>query len=325
MVRKIADNLYSFPVRLPKSPLRWLNCYVVKGGAGERSLLVDTGFNNAVSKADLLAGMAELNLHPEDTDVFFTHLHWDHTGNGTALAELGCRLFMSRTDYAVLLTAPWRRQLWHMAMDGIPKAEVEQLVQDSLSSGIDIPAFPVTPVEEGDELGYGGYRFRCLLMPGHTTGHMCLYDRERSVMLLGDMVLFDITPNITNSGMSDLDNLGLYLDSLKRLADYPAELALPGHRNWGRVSLEQRIAELERHHELRLNEAERIVERHPGISAYETASHMSWQIKAGRWEEFPLNQKQFATGEANAHLIHLAKLGRIRRHEDETGFITYWK
>lgn len=325
MVKQLAENLYTFPIRLPNSPLKWLNCYVVRGGPGERDLLVDSGFDKPACRADLFAGMEELGLRPENTDVFFTHVHVDHTGNGMALARRGCRILMGRTDYAVLCDSPWSRQIWHMEMDGMPRGEVERLVQINKSSGIDVMYFPAEVLDAGEELAYGGYRFRCLLLPGHTAGHMCLYDRERSVLLLGDMVLFDITPNITNSGMDGLDNLGMYLDSLERLSAYPARLALPGHRNWGRVSLDERIEELKRHHALRLSEAEQIVERHPGISAYETASRMKWQIKAGRWEEFPISQKQFATGEANAHLIHLVQLGRLRRQEDEKGFITYWK
>ncbi len=325
MVRKIAENLYSFPIRLPNSPLKWLNCYVVKGGPGERSLLVDSGFNNPVCRENLFAGMEELGLRPEDTDVFFSHVHVDHTGNGVALSGLGCRIFMGRTDYGVLCASPWSRQIWHMAMDGMPQKEVEQVSQANKRAGIDTMFFPATEMDEGDVLAYGGYRFRCLLMPGHTAGHMCLYDRERSVLLLGDMVLFDITPNITNSGLDGLDNLGMYLESLDRLEQFPAELALPGHRNWGQISLPERIEQLRRHHARRLEEAERIVEEHPGVSAYGAASRMTWQIKAGCWDKFPVSQKQFATGEANAHLIHLVELGVLRREVDGQGYIRYWK
>ena len=33
-----------------------------------------------------------------------------------------------------------------------------------------------TYVDEGDVLEYGGYHFQPILTPGHTPGHMCLYD-----------------------------------------------------------------------------------------------------------------------------------------------------
>ena len=36
-----------------------------------------------------------------------------------------------------------------------------------------------TRLSEGDVLEYGGYKLKCILTPGHTPGHMCLYDSEK--------------------------------------------------------------------------------------------------------------------------------------------------
>ena len=47
-------------------------------------------------------------------------------------------------------------------------------------------------------------------------------------MLLGDHVLFDITPNITD-WWDVPDSLGDYLRSLDKLVAYPVTLPLPGH------------------------------------------------------------------------------------------------
>lgn len=51
-------------------------------------------------------------------------------------------------------------------------------------------------------------------------------------MLLGDHVLFDITPNITD-WWDVPDSLGDYLRSLDKIAAYPVTLPLPGHREAG--------------------------------------------------------------------------------------------
>ena len=80
----------------------------------------------------------------------------------------------------------------------------------ALSAGA---AFAET-VEDGDVLHRGGFSFECICTPGHTPGHMCLYDREKRVFLSGDHVLFDISPNITCwSTMHDA--LGSYIESLR--------------------------------------------------------------------------------------------------------------
>ena len=54
--------------------------------------------------------------------------------------------------------------------------------------------------------------------------------------------------------------------------------------------------------------------RHATLSAYDTASRMTWDIKADSWNAFPVAQQWFAAGEALAHLQYLEKEGLIRRH-----------
>jgi hypothetical protein len=49
------------------------------------------------------------------------------------------------------------------------------------------------------------------------------------------------------------------------------------------------------------------------MSAYEVASHMSWDIDCERWEQFPVAQKWFATGEALAHLRYLEEEAKVVR------------
>jgi hypothetical protein len=40
---------------------------------------------------------------------------------------------------------------------------------------------------------------------------------------------------------------------------------------------------------------------------------MTWDISYESWEQFPLSQKWFATGEAIAHLRYLEEKGRLLR------------
>jgi hypothetical protein len=43
---------------------------------------------------------------------------------------------------------------------------------------------------------------------------------------------------------------------------------------------------------------------------------MTWDIVARSWEEFPIMQRWFATGEAIAHLRFLEEQGRVTREDD---------
>jgi hypothetical protein len=49
------------------------------------------------------------------------------------------------------------------------------------------------------------------------------------------------------------------------------------------------------------------------MSAYEVAAHMSWDIDCEHWDQFPVAQKWFATGEALAHLRYLEEEAKVVR------------
>ncbi len=51
------------------------------------------------------------------------------------------------------------------------------------------------------------------------------------------------------------------------------------------------------------------------------ASQMTWDISYDSWEQFPVSQKWFATGEAIAHLRCLEEEGKIVREPDAAKII----
>ncbi len=323
-MKQLHDNIFTFEVVLPENPLKWLNCYVIKGTGSERSLIIDTGFNRPECLQPLVEGVRQLGLDPKNTDVFLTHTHSDHSGNAPALAAMGCRIFMSEIDRRVLNTNTWPEKRARSMKEGM-SPETLALVNKHNPAIIFAPGhFESTGLKDGDILHYGGYELQCVLTPGHTPGHMCLYDRANKRMFLGDHVLFDITPNI-NYWLELDDPLGAYLDSLRKIMSYDVVHALPAHRTTGNVTMAERAQALIDHHAQRLTETEQIIINNPGLSAYQIAGKMTWRIRAKNWDEFPPGQKWFAVGEAITHIDHLILCGRLRREEDpETGFRVYF-
>lgn len=53
------------------------------------------------------------------------------------------------------------------------------------------------------------------------------------------------------------------------------------------------------------------------LNAYAIAARMTWDIDCETWEDFPIAQRWFATGEAIAHLRYLEGEGRITRDATE--------
>lgn len=320
MIKQIADNIYSFKIPLPKNPLKWLNSYFIPGQGQSRNLLIDTGFNTPVCYRALRDGMEELEAVPEETDVFLTHLHSDHTGNAAALAADGCRVLMGRVDYEQLrlgTSSNWAANSERTLLEGMPEEEMLLFLSANPIERCSLSNFQAECVEDGERLSYGGYAFSCLLTPGHTPGHMCLFDEDRQTIILGDHVLFDITPNITFwSGVKD--SLRDYMSSLRRISRLDVKHALPGHRNCGGISLTARAEQLIRHHEDRLAELEAAVKAMPGLTAYELAGRIQWQVKDGSWDNLASTQRWFAMGETMAHLDYLAADARITREMSES-------
>jgi glyoxylase-like metal-dependent hydrolase (beta-lactamase superfamily II) len=142
-------------------------------------------------------------------------------------------------------------------------------------------------------------------------GHICLYEPHRKILVAGDHILIDITPNI--QCWSDVQNpLKHYLSSLDKVYTLKVDLTLPGHRRL--INNHQaRVEELKRHHSNRLDEVLSILKR-GSMSAFKVASLMTWDIDSESWDQFPVAQKWFATGEAISHLRYLEEDGKLVRN-----------
>jgi glyoxylase-like metal-dependent hydrolase (beta-lactamase superfamily II) len=307
-VRQILPYLYQIPVRLPGNPLKNLNSYVIK--TKDRSLIIDTGFNQSACLEDLSRGIQELELDMKRADIFLTHFHSDHSGLVPYIVTPSSRVYIGARDLAYFNlpkdrdTALWDQIEALFVRKGFPPAEYKTAVSDNPAKALRSPKpFECTALDDGDRVRVGDIELTCILTPGHTPGHLCLYRAEDKLMILGDQVLFDITPNISMR-LPPADPLGDYLDSLEKIKNYDVRLALPAHRNSG-ASLALRAGELQAHHKKRLEEVLNIAAAEPGLSGYETASRMAWSIRAKNWEEFPPHQKFFAVSEAGAHLDYL--------------------
>ncbi len=322
---QIEDNIFRIRVPLPDNPLQQLNSYFISGS--DHNLLIDTGFNLKECYDALTKGLEALHADMSKTDLFLTHLHSDHCGLAPAIVKSGRHVYISETDLKYLNDSAYLTKITNAMYDGMGAAGVTDQMRDAMfdfnpsieyAPGTDQIAYD--SVRDGDTIDVGGYHFRCILTPGHTPGEMCLWEESRRILILGDHVLFDITPNIT--AWPDVeDSLGDYLESLHLVEDLDVRLALPGHREIG--EFRPRIAELYRHHETRLEKCREALRKKPDSTLYEVASQINWKIRVSSWEEFPATQLFFALGESQAHLDHLRKLGEISVMRDDDGTDRY--
>jgi glyoxylase-like metal-dependent hydrolase (beta-lactamase superfamily II) len=326
MIEAINDTIYKIDVPLPNTPLKSLNAYCIKGQ--DRHLLIDTGFNEPKCLEALTAALRELDVDRHRLDICVTHLHADHSGLAAELVkESGGTIWCSEGEGNALNTFIQtisgdieKHFAERMLPHGFSLEQITNLIVSNPAIKYTSPFLPFTPVKDGDELRYGDYVLRAIKTPGHTPNHIVLYEAKRKLLFAGDHILKDITPNITR--WEDVpDSLGNYLNSLAMVSRLDIALTLPGHRSLIE-NTQERIRQIEAHHARRLAEVRRIL-ADGSANSYTVASRMTWEMRYASWEDFPVSQKWFATGEALAHLDRLVAIGEAEEQEQNDGSVLF--
>lgn len=313
MIREILPGVYQSEIPMPNNPLKALNSYLIKGN--RRNLLVDTGFNLPECYTVQIEFIEELGLNWADIDFFISHLHADHSGLVSALATEASKIFCSEIDGDIIeclgTKAYWDAADAFYEQIGYPP-DYFKAQRGGFQKSIPAIAQPFSYLNESDILHYGGYHFECIMTPGHTPGHICLYEPKKKFLLAGDTILSGISPNITIR-LDYNDALGDYLNSLDKLDAMEIDMVLPGHR--GIIyDHHSRIAELKEHHRVRLDEVMVILNQGP-MNGYQVANRMHWDMTYNTWDDVSIYQQWFATGEAVAHLEHLYRLRLIEKKQ----------
>jgi len=313
MIEEILSNLYRIEIPLPRSPLKAINSYIIKDPG--RNLMIDTGWNQKECLDAMQDGLNELGVDIRKTDFFITHLHADHLGLVTSLATETSTIYFNQPDANRIRSGILWDDLARFArLNGFPEKEIQEVAHSHPGfrfKGQGRVRFHV--LKEGDTISLSDYALQCVETPGHTWGHMCLYEPRRKIFIAGDHILNDITPNI-QLWSDEWNPLNRYLESLEKAYKLDVDLVLPGHRGIFRNHRE-RIRELKLHHRNRLEEIVSILEK-GRKNAFQVASQMRWDILYDSWDLFPVSQKWFATGETISHLKYLEEKGTLRREMD---------
>ncbi len=321
-MEQIFENIYRIGVPLPGSPLRELSCWFVKGLPGERNLMVDCGFNNDACEQAVRAALDELGCTMDDTDIFLTHLHADHTGLCGRLKTVNNRVYIRACDGArvngFLTDVYWDNMRAFLPPMGVPEADrMDVRDHPAYKNRISAPV-EFTDVNDGWRISVGGYHFEAVDLAGHTPGQLGLWEREKKFMISGDHVLARITPNIC---LWDYDNdyLAIYLRNLKKVKTMQLDTLLTAHRKVI-TEVDARIDELTAHHARRLDEICNILES-GDATVWQLAHAMHWDFGTGNFADFPPSQRWFALLEVFAHAEHLRRIEKVSCDKQESGWL----
>ena len=309
MIEKISPNLFRIEIPLPGIVLEIINVYLVK--SLKRNLLIDTGLNHPESLEAILQAFELLDVDLKATDIFITHFHVDHAGLAFSLATENTTVFAGLPDTDKILNGlNWDDMFSFASLHGFPRHMMPEVKSNHPEFVFEPSQKPrLTTVGAEGTITVGEQVYKCIHTPGHTKGHLCLYEGTSRLFFSGDHILQGITPNIQLWSHHN-DPLGDFLASLNRVYHMDIELVLPGHRAVFRDYREV-IQALKKHHRERAAEILSILQKGNGNNSFQIASEMKWDVPYHSWDQFPAFDKWLATGEVIAHLEYLERHGLV--------------
>jgi glyoxylase-like metal-dependent hydrolase (beta-lactamase superfamily II) len=240
-----------------------------------------------------------------------THIHPDHYGAAGALVGGGADLYLHRLE--VPMVHPRYLELeqlvievgLYLEVNGVPEAEAEEMRNASrvLRDFVN-PAAPAVQLDGAETIELGRRRLRVEWTPGHSPGHVCLFDPDASLLFSGDDLLPDTSPNIGLHPQSTPNPLDDYLAGLQRLARLGPALVLPAH---GRPFTDAAavVHAMTAHHQRRKAQVVEI------LGERELSG---WEVALELWgERRHPHDKRLALQEALAHLQSLAVEGSVEK------------
>jgi glyoxylase-like metal-dependent hydrolase (beta-lactamase superfamily II) len=304
-------------IRMPLPfALNHINLWLLRDGDGWT--LVDCGFGIDATLALWEQIFATLLNGKKIQRIIVTHYHPDHVGcAGWLQQRWNCEVWMTETEYLSAHAAvadgggdSINRATELFRRHGLTGERLESNAVRKNNYKKGVPSLPHSfrRILEGDEISIDGKSWRVIVGRGHAPEHAILYCADNNVMISGDQVLPKISTNVgVWPSQPNGDPLKLFLDSMDKFSDLPADvLILPSHGPVFR-GLHERLGQLKQHHDDRLAE---VVE---ACAEPKTAAEL---LPVLFRRELDAHQVVFAMGEAIAHLNYLMYSNRLKRSLD---------
>lgn len=178
------------------------DCNVYYLGNG---ILIDIGSGTFLE--EMLRQMEEYEIEPNSIKkVILTHSHYDHVG--------GCKKFKEKTNTKFFIHEKDK--------DAVENGEVLEEVFGGEYDPIKVDG----TLEEEDVISTDEYGFKVLHTPGHTPGSICLWDKNKNILISGDTLFIDGFGSTDHKG-GNKEKLMKSLKKIKKLNEI--EVLLPGH------------------------------------------------------------------------------------------------
>ncbi len=197
--------------------------------------IIDVGCGGSSGASHLFGGLRYWGLDLKELHtVVITHAHPDHMGAMKAiLKEVSPRVLVHHLDVAsardpVKLLESFDVELSHQcwaSSDGLDSYADFDLLNYFEQQGCPMNrAEDAEGIAEGDVLTLGPCAFEVVHTPGHSPGHISLFEKSTGVLLAGDVLGSNPTWYTPTSG-----GVVGYLESLDKLEALESKMVLPSH------------------------------------------------------------------------------------------------
>ncbi len=182
------------------------NTYIIWDATGE-CIIVDAGNSNAKENQALANFIAQNNLTPKM--AVNTHGHFDHLlGVEFVRKEYGVPFAMSSKDQYLLDSTPCGSVVYGITLGEMPT-----------SADVDL--------SQTDQIQFGETTLKIIPTPGHTPGHVCLYEPNEKVLITGDTIFKE---SIGRTDLPGGDYRQLMTSIIKNVMPLGDEVRIfPGH------------------------------------------------------------------------------------------------
>ncbi|MFX1376385.1 MAG: MBL fold metallo-hydrolase [Promethearchaeota archaeon] len=331
-VNKIED-VYQIKIDVPWG-VRYVSLYLFK--IKQNVILFDSGLDMGNWSKLFFLALKDINLTVQDIDYcFISHNHSDHIGLTGVLKKQNPDLKILMHDITHK-TLKWENQedtmdefeqetkevTFQMIKYGFNQKQAERVVEffsfwPQLRSYQD----PDIILNDGDIILED---LEVIWTPGHSFGHICLFNSKNKYLFSGDHILSRITPHIGNYIIPkilieeyksyDFNNiLKHYLNSLDRIDKLDPKIIFPAHQEII-YDPHKRITEIKEHHKNRLAEISRVIKDNPLPPS---------EISILHFGELDDMNSFLALSEVLGHLFFLEDQGLVKSVEKE-GKILYY-
>jgi glyoxylase-like metal-dependent hydrolase (beta-lactamase superfamily II) len=329
MTTQIVNGVYQLKVPIPGSPLEATNAYLLQGD--KSYTLIDTGWDSKTAFNSMNRQLAEIGVGFHDiSQIIITHAHFDHYGLIDKIKKVSdAKIFLHQAEGVVLRSryAVEKKYLDEVViwfrLNGVPEAMLEAVHGPISGFGENAPVQPDVLLNGDETITSGAFNLKVIWTPGHSPGHICLYEPERKILFSGDHVLPSITPNVSLPPNGAGNPLGDYIQSLLKVKNLAVELVLPGHENTF-SNLSKRVDEIIQHHEKRSTEILEAM-NHQEMTGFQVANLVIWMPERGgvRHDDLAPIAKLAAVSETLAHLQAMCAENKITSVNHDA--IVYYK